>query len=68
MSLGGLDLVEALSLDLTDLRRVSLVVFMMRLVAANLRVFLALPMSSKGSSTSNKKKRAFFGGKFRKCK
>ena len=45
MSLGGLDLVEVASLDFTDLRRVSLVVFRMRLVAANLRVFLALPMS-----------------------
>ena len=44
MSLGGLDFVEAVSLDLTDLRRVSLVVFRMRFVAAKLQVFLALPM------------------------
>jgi hypothetical protein len=43
VSLRGLLLVEV-SLDFTDLRQVSLVVFRMRFVAAKLQVFLALPM------------------------
>ena len=43
VSLGALVLFEA-TLDFTDLKRVSLVVFRMRFVAANLRIFLALPI------------------------
>jgi hypothetical protein len=51
MSLGGVGFGGGGKLDCTHFRRVSLVVFRVRFVAVNLRVFLALPMLLLSSKT-----------------